>query len=525
MRPPRQAFRVRYASYDRLGCLAILTLAFSLLVGCQTRRDPSTVVMLIEFSPANLDPRIGTDAQSEHIAELIFDSPLRRDIHSQLQPSVANRWESPDPLTYILHLRSDVKFHDGRALGSRDVKFTLDSLLSGKLNSLKSGSFSRVSSVEAPDEHTLVIRLKEPYASFLWNLTQGAFGIVPEGSGGDFGQHPIGSGPFRFQASAAEEYVTLERNANYWGGPPAIERVEFKVVPDATTRALELRNGSGDIALNALPADTVESLRRQPNLRITQSVGNTYQYIGLNVGGGKVPLPVRQALAYGIDRKSLIENLWRNLVRPADSVLPLEHWAHAPGLKSYEYDPAKAVELLESAGYAPDKEGCRLKLQMKTSTDQSGREMSAVVQEQVRHIGICLEARAYEFATFYSDISKGNFDLFSLRWIGGNEDPDIFEYIFHSKKVPPLGANRGRFSDPRVDHLIERARLASNNDERRQLYFELQRLLNEELPYIHLWYLDSVAVHQARLLLPEIGPNGSYSFLVAAKLQTDEQPD
>ena len=155
---------------------------------------------------------------------------------------------------------------------------------------------------------------------------------------------------------------------------------------------------------------------------------------------------------------------------------------------------------------------------MKTSTDQSGRELSAVLQEQLRKIGICLEARAYEFATFYADISKGNFDLFSLRWIGGNEDPDIFEYIFHSSKVPPLGANRGRYSDPRADHLIERARSVSDVPERRQTYAELQKLLNEQLPYIHLWYLDSVAVHQRRLQIPEVPPDGSYDFLTEVKL-------
>jgi peptide/nickel transport system substrate-binding protein len=496
----------------------ILLIAATGLTGCQKQRDPNTVIMLIEFAPTNLDPRIGTDAQSQHIGELIFDSLLRRDIHSQLQPSVALKWESPDPLTYILHLRSDVKFHNGKPLRARDVKYTLDSLISGELKSLKSGSYSRVSAVDDPDDLTVVIHLKEAYASFLWNLTQGAFGIVPEGSGTELMQNPIGSGPFRFKASALEEYVLLERNPDYWGGAPPLERVEFKIVPDATTRALELRNGSADLALNSLPADTVESLRHEPNLKVVQNSGNTYQYIGLNIGGGKLPLPVRQALAYGIDRDSLIRNLWRKLVRPADSVLPMEHWAHAPGLKFYEYNSATAISILDAAGYKPASDGCRVRLEMKTSTDQSGRELSAVLQEQLRQIGVCLEPRAYEFATFYADISKGNFDLFSLRWIGGNEDPDIFEYVFHSQKAPPIGANRGRFSNAKADALIERARAITDIAERRQIYVELQKLLNDELPYIHLWYLDSVAVHRSSLSIPRPSPDGSYDLLLAARL-------
>ena len=129
-----------------------------------------------------------------------------------------------------------------------------------------------------------------------------------------------------------------------------------------------------------------------------------------------------------------------------------------------------------------------------------------------------MEPRAYEFATFYADISKGNFDLFSLRWIGGNEDPDIFEYVFHSQKVPPTGANRGRFNSAKVDELIDHARTISNVPERRQTYVELQKILNDELPYIHLWYLDSVAVHQSRLFVPPISPDGSYDFLRSARL-------
>lgn len=485
---------------------------------CQSTRHPQTAIVLIESGPVNLDPRIGTDAQSARIGELIFDSLLRRDEQSQLVPALALAWQNPDPLTYILKLRTGVKFHNGRPLRSRDVQYTLETLISGVLKSAKAGSFARIKAVEAPDDSTLIIHLKEPYASFLWNLTQGAFGVIPEGMGDDMASHPIGSGPFRFVEASQDEFVRLERNTNYWGGPPKLVQVEFKVVPDATTRALELRNGSADVVVNALPADTVASLSREPRLTVSRSPGNTYQYLGLNLRSPKLSLPVRQAIAYGIDREAIIEHLWHGLVRPADSVLPVQHWAHGAGLPEYQYSPTKAVSLLKQAGFGA---GSPLTLTMKTSTDQGGRELAAILQDQLSKIGIHLDVHSYEFATFYSDISKGNFELFSLRWIGGNEDPDIFEYAFHSDKTPPKGANRGQFRDPKVDELIELAGKSTVLEARQDYYQKLQSLLNEQLPYIHLWYLDTIVVHNRRLADIHGQPNGSYYFLTRARSERD----
>lgn len=175
-----------------LGPLVLICAA--LLAACTVHRDPNTVVMLIESSPISLDPRVGTDAQSERISELIFDSLLRKDENSNLQPWLAERWENPDPLTYVFHLRSGVRFHDGKPLTARDVQYTFQSLLTGAIKSLKAASFSRIAAVEAPDDLTVVIRLKEPYASFLWNLTQGAIGIVPDGAPKDLARSPVEAG-------------------------------------------------------------------------------------------------------------------------------------------------------------------------------------------------------------------------------------------------------------------------------------------------------------------------------------------
>jgi peptide/nickel transport system substrate-binding protein len=479
---------------------------------------PGEVVVIIESGPANLDPRVGTDAQSERIDNLLFDPLLRRDEHFNLQPWLAERWEIPDPLTYVFHLRRGVRFHDGRLLTSRDVKWTFDSLLTGAIRSPKASAYQLVQAIEILDEWTVVFHLKEPYSSLLWNVSDAAIGIVPAGSAADFNRHPIGSGPFRFVSLQQDKDVVIARNDQYWGEKPRIPRVRFIVVPDTTTRALELRKGSADLAINALTADMIAALRNDRNLRIQTAPGTIYAYIALNL---REPLlkdvRVRQALAYAINREPIIHYLWRDLARPAASVLPPQSWAYDGDVPTYEHNPQRARELLDEAGYRAQN-GVRFHLTMKTSTEESARLLAAVLQQQLREVGIALDIRSFEFATFYSDITKGAFELFSLRWIGGNEDPDIFEHVFYSKSVPPRRANRSYYHNPQADALIEAGRRETDPQKRKQIYAELQRILAGDLPYINLWYLDNVLVHTPRVRNLTLSPSGSYDFLVRAEL-------
>src|SRR5579864_3363080 len=258
--------------------VAIIGLGALLCLSCSHAPDPKTLVMIIESSPANLDPRVGTDGQSERIDMLLFDSLLRRDEHFNLQPGLAQSWETPDPLTYIFHLHSGVRFHDGHALTSRDVKWTIDSMLTGLVRSSKTSTYQYIQTIETPDDRTVIFHLKEPYASLPWNLSDGAIGIVPYGSGTDFNRHPVGSGPFRYVSAALDKEAVIERNPDYWDKQriPHLARVRFAVVPDATTRVLELRKGSADIVSNALPADMVFALQRESSLQIEQAPGSIY---------------------------------------------------------------------------------------------------------------------------------------------------------------------------------------------------------------------------------------------------------
>jgi peptide/nickel transport system substrate-binding protein len=488
------------------------------LLSCSARPDPSTLVMIIESSPTNLDPRVGIDAFSERIDNLIFDDLLSRGNDLNVAPGLAERWDIPDPHTYVFHLHRGVKFHDGHPLTSRDVKWTFDSLLHGTIRSTKAAVYRFVDHIDAPDDATVIFHMKEQDATLLWNLSDGAIGIVPDGSGDEMTRHPIGSGPFRFVSAETDREVVIERNDEYWGGPPKLARVLFAVVPDATTEALELRKGSGDVAINSLTPDTVFTLARDPNLEVERTAGTRLAYLGFNV---RDPIlkdaRVRQAIAYALDRRPMIEYLWRGQAEPARSILPPQSWAYNGAVPNYDHDLDKANHLLDSANY-PKVDGVRFHITMKTSTDENTRLMVAVMQQQLREAGIALDIRSFEFATFFADVQHGAFQMYGLRWIGGNEDPDIFEYAFDSAKFPPNGANRGYYSNPKVDALIDKARREIDPNVRKPLYADVQRILADDLPYINLWYLDNVVVHTRRVRDLKLNPAGNYDFLRTAEL-------
>ncbi len=504
-------------------CLLGLTGFAALLLcssACSRKPEANTVVMIIESSPANLDPRVGIDAQSERIGELIYDALVHRDEHFNLQPWLAERWETPDPLTWVFHLRGGVKFHDGRPLTARDVKWTFDSILDGTVRTTKKGAFQYVDRIEAPNDFTVIFRLKEPWANLLWNVSSGAIGIVPYGVAAEAGRNPVGSGPFRFVRAAQDREVIIERNDQYWGERAKVARVRFTVVPDTTTRALELRKGSADVAINALTPDMALTLERDPDLVVTRTPGTILQYLAINL---RDPIlkdaRVRQALAYAIDRRPMLDHLWRGMARPANSVLPTQSWAYNAEVPAYPYDPQRARRLLDQAGYRPGPDGVRFYLTMKTSTEETGRLLAAVLQQQLREVGIALDIRSYEFGTFFADLVKGAFQLYSLRWIGGNNDPDIFEYVFHSSRVPPRGANRGFYLNSKVDQLIDQGRREVDQGKRRAIYAELQRTLANDLPYVNLWYLDNVIVHSKRVTNLAVSPAGNYDFLKQIELR------
>lgn len=514
------------AAVARLAILLVI-----LVSSCSSNRNPAepgTINFLIEAMPTNLDPRIGTDAYSAHLDGLIFSSLVAHDARMSIIPDLAERWETPDALTYVFHLRPGVKFHDGRPLTSADVKFTFDSILTGAVRTVKRGAFRMVASMDAPDDATVVFHLREAYASFLWNLTRPGVGIVPRGSGPETAQHPIGTGPFRFASMKTDEEIVLDRNPDYFAeAVPAkagansvnIERIRFRIVPDAIVRALELRKGSADAEINSLTPDMTATLGKESGIVADEQPGTPLAYIAYNF---EDPIlahrEVRQALAYATDRATIIRYLLRGQARAASSLLPPNHWAFEPNVQQYDFDPAHAEQLLDAAGYQRGADGVRLHLTLKTSTDESTRLYAAVLADQWKRVGVALELKSLEFATFYADITRGSFQLYTQRWVGGNNDPDMFEYVFSSKKIPPDGANRGHYRNPQLDALLDRARVEMDREKRKAILSDVQKIVAEDEPYINLWYPDNVCVHRARITRVEIPPSGDYEFLSGLRL-------
>lgn len=493
------------------------------MAGCRSvSEDPRTVVMSIENSPTNLDLRIGTDAMSERIGGLIFDSLVRKDEHFEMQPWLATSWEQPDALTWRFHLRDGVRFQDGRSLGADDVAFTINSLIDGSILTSKSGAFASVVRAEVRDRLTVDVRLKRADASLLFNLSDGLFGVVPRGSGKDFGRAPVGSGPYRFVSAAQDRDVIVVRNPNCWSGAPKLERVRFAVIPDSVTVALEMEKGSVDLASNQLTLDMVHALEGRAGLAAETGTGSPVMYLNFNVASGPLSdVRVRKAIALAIDRAAIIHAVWRDKARLAGSLLPVGHWAAADAgsLGQYPHDAQKASQMLEEAGYRAGKDGVRLRLEMKTSTDETTRLLAQILQQQMADAGIQLTLRSSEFGTFYSDVTSGRFQMYALRWIGSNEDPDIFRYALGSDRFPPKGGNRGHYASARVDALLAEASLTTDEAARRRGYVEVQRILTDEVPVIPLWYPNNEVVHTSRVLGIVPRGDGSFGFLRDASIR------
>jgi peptide/nickel transport system substrate-binding protein len=273
---------------------------------------------------------------------------------------------------------------------------------------------------------------------------------------------------------------------------------------------------------NVLTLDMVHALQGKRGLVVETGAGARVDYANFNVNDPALrDKRVRQAIACAITKDALIAALWRGRAQPAETLLPAGHWAAAQQaeLPQYPHDVARAVRLLEAAGLKPDKDGVRLRFTLKTSNDETTRLEAQAIQAQLREAGIALTLRSAEFGTFYSDITKGAFQMYMLRWIGSNEDPDIFRYAYATESFPPKGANRGRYSNARVDALLKAAGTETDVGVRRREYVEEQQILADELPGIPLWYPDNVVVHSSRLTGVTLNAGGSFDFLRTAELR------
>ena len=457
--------------------------------------DANRMVMPLQSSPTNLDPRVGNDNASGRIFDLCCRGLIRVTPEMDYAPDLAQSWETPDDRTIIFRLNPNAKFHDGRPVTAQDVKWTYDSLMAEDFTTSKKSGYSAVASIEAPDPHTVIFRLKEPNGGLFDNLN---LGIVPQGTDTNTAKtKPISAGPYRVTEFRTDEVVELEAVDNWIHGAPKIRNITVRVIPDATTMVLEMRRGTVDLEINQIPFENVPEFEKSPKHKVVKKPGSVWQYLAFNLKDPILSkLEVRKAIAHAIDRQRIVNDLLRGHGVPTDSMFGQGHWARAENLPTYPFDPARAKQLLDQAGYPdPDGDGPqpRFSLTFKSSTNAEANLRAEMIQQMLRQVGIDMKIQTSELGTFLEDIGKGNFQMYSLSR-NGIADPDFFYVIFHSANFPPEGQNRGFYSNPRVDQLIGEGRATFDRAKRKQIYGEIQRIVQEELPYVSLYHQINVAI-------------------------------
>ena len=372
--------------------------------------------------------------------------------------------------------------------------------------------------IDIIDPYTIKFTLNETYSPFLIEMVQK---IIPkkateEQEGKKYMDQLVGTGPFKLVEWTHDEQVVFEANPDYFEGAPKIDKLVFKIIPDDTVRFLELKQGGVDLVQNAIPPDMVPIAEQTEGLKVIAQESIVIYYLAFNLEDPILKnVKVRQAIAHAVDRQTILEHLMKGQASLATGLLSPVNWAYEADVKTYDYDVEKARTLLDEAGYPdPDGDGPepRLKLVYKTSTNPLRIRIGEVMQDQLKKAGIEIsEIQTFEWAKFYQDIKDGNFQMYSLRWVGITE-PDIFHSIFHSTMLPP-GRNRGRYANAKIDELTEQGRLVIDAEGRKKVYSEIQKILAEELPYVYLWYPHNIVVLNERVQGFELYPDGDFASL------------
>jgi peptide/nickel transport system substrate-binding protein len=490
--------------------------------GCARQAGSKDFVVAIESFPSNLDPRYPTDAYSSKVQGLLFNGLLKFDDQLMLVPDLADRYEYLSDTRIRFHLRSGIFFHNGKLLTTHDVLYTLKTLMDPAKKSPLYGTFKKIFELDAVDDQTIEIELREPFAPFLTALT---VGIVPEGSDElstqAFAERPIGTGPFAFVESRNDQWVRIKKFDNYFGGPPLLETVLIRTIRDDTTRVLSLLRGEVDLVQNAIPLVMAGWLKQRGQLEMESDVGINYAYLAFNLKDPQLQdRRLREAIALAIDRDRLIQYRLQGFAKKATGILAPSNWYYEPQVSEYPYDPEHAKQLLDEAGFKdPDGAGPlpRFTLQLKTSNKRDRIAMARAIAQDLKAVGIEVEVRPYEWGTFYRDIRTGNFQMYSSTWVGVT-DPDIYYHAFYSKNVPPEGANRGYYDNPEVDQLLEKARAESDSATRKKYYSQVQKILSLDLPYVSLWYEDNVAFFKKDVADYRLRPDASLIGLVNTRV-------
>lgn len=534
--------------------LALLVMMFAL--SCRQRTSEAVTVALPDKigSFDTLTSVAAPDASSERLRNLIFNSLVKKNEKYDYVGDLASEiTASDDGKVITFTLRDGIKFHNGQVLTSADVKYTFDELFKtdGKSASFKSGAFfdtvpvdkadaptptsspssadntaakpaeeiktkrvPHILSIETPDAKTVAFTINRPGLrnQLLSNLV--AIPIVPSGTAGQLKDAPVGSGPFKFASfDASQNTVELVANTDYWDGPPKLARLRVKTVTDANSLQAELQTGSVDIAPNPsnIPPDMLKALNGSGNIKVEQFDGSNIQYLIFNTQSGPLSnVKVRRAIGYGIDRQKIVTQLLSDQARLANSILPPESWAYSAGTQ-YTFDPAKAKQLLQEAGYKGEPISFKY-----ASGNAAINQFSQAIQSSLNDIGLNVNIETLEVATIRQHLAQGQFQMYTGQWIGGNQDPIFLRNLFSSGMIPSAVVpccNRGRYKNTEVDKLVDDAMNETDKAKALEMYVRTWQIVSEELPMLPLWYPANIVVFNKRIGNIKVSGSGDWGFL------------
>jgi len=468
-------------------------------------RRGGTVRIHLDANLPSLNRLKDTDAWIRRIVHhKVYQALVRQDARDYtFQPELATAWEVNELGTeWTFHLRKGVTWHDGKPFTSQDVKTTFDIILNpGNRTEVLRGEWQDVLDprrpYEAPDDHTFIIRLKQPLAVFLTNLEDVT--IVPAHifGRGDFNTHPnlripVGTGPYRFKEWTADAIV-IERNQEYWGPPGYIDTLIYRIVTDRDTAFAMTRRGDIDFMWRLMPTHRTEGITPDvlEKFRLIDLLpSNDYGFWIFNVQRPQfADVRVRKAMSYLIDRERIICEIYQCLGAPVTGPIPRNHPGHDSSIPSYPFDPTEAARLLSEAGWEDrDEDGVREKLIdgqvvplsmtfMLTQSSRALEQVVTVVQNAARRVGVDIQITKIDWSVFTDRLRKFDFDVASFIY-GGVHEPDLYSTL-HTKG----GQNYGRWSNPELDAIADKIRFISDETIRKLALRRAHAILHEEQPY------------------------------------------
>ncbi|HEV8481247.1 MAG TPA: ABC transporter substrate-binding protein [Candidatus Eisenbacteria bacterium] len=454
-----------------------------------------------------LDPAHETDGESYKVCDNIYENLVAYDSAStQVVPELATSWEiSPDGKSYTFHLRQGVRFHDGSAFNAAAVVFSLDRqhtkthpfhAVGGPYTYWDSMSMSDIiDHILAADDSTVVFHLKRPNAPFLANLAMNFAMIVSPTAVAkdrdDYFKHPVGTGPFRFVEWVKDDRIVLERNPEYWGQKPYLDRVVFKSIPENTVRLLALTKGDvqGMDGISPLEARRIQN---SAGLELYRIPGMNVAYLAMRMDMKPFDkLEVRQAMNYAIDKKSLVEGLYMGFGTPAVNPIPPSMWSYDKAIADYGYDPAKAKSLLAQAGVAPGTKFTLYAMSASRPYMPEPLKVAEAIQANLRAVGLDADIRTMEWGAYLDYIQHLKHQVCIIGWQGDNGDPDNFFYPLLDKEAARIPAqNYSNYQSDALHQVLVQAQSSSDPATRTQLYEKAQEIVHADLPWVPLAHMD-----------------------------------